>query len=134
MGTIGICMLRVSMGALMVFWGLDKLVNVEHGIRVAQTFYFGVGASAAILGVFGVAQVLLGLLIVLGWQRRYAYPALFLITLATAIGVWRSILDPWGWWLEGGNVLFYPSAIILSASLVLWGMQKHDTLNLDSRR
>ena len=44
----------------------------------------------------------------------------------TAIGVWKSILDPWGWVLEGSNVLFYPSAIVLSASLVLWAFMDED--------
>ena len=29
-------LLRVSLGLLLVFWGLDKLVNVDHSIRVAE--------------------------------------------------------------------------------------------------
>lgn len=134
MKRIGLLMLRVTMGWLMVMWGLDKLVNVEHGVRVANAFYFGLGASSAIQSGFGVLQIALGVLIVLGLWRRTAYPALTLITAATAIGVWRSIVDPWGWVLEGANVLFYPSAIILSAAIVLWGTIDQDALALDARR
>jgi uncharacterized membrane protein YphA (DoxX/SURF4 family) len=134
MAQIGLLLLRVSMGGLMVFWGIDKLANVEHSVRVAETFYLGLGTNAAFLGIFGVAQIALGALIVLGLLRRYAYPALTLICLSTALGVWKSIIDPWGWYLEGTNVLFYPSIIILAAALVLWGMLDQDVHSLDVRR
>lgn len=30
----------------------------------------------------------------------------------------KSIVDPWRWVLEGTNVLFYPSLIVLAGSLV----------------
>ena len=129
-----ILLLRVSMGLLMVLWGLDKLVNVEHAQRVAETFYFGIGTGATLLAAFGVGQVILGLVIILGWMRRYAYPVLTGITALTAIGVWRSILDPWGWVLEGSNVLFYPSLIILAAALVQWSFTEDDKLSMDAKR
>ncbi len=127
-------LLRVTMGGLTVFWGLDKLVNVEHSVAVADAFYLGIGASAFFLQAFGVAQTALGVLIVVGLYRRYAYPPLVLISLATALGVWRSIVDPWGWALEGTNVLFYPSIIILAASLVLLGFQQEDAWSMDASR
>jgi uncharacterized membrane protein YphA (DoxX/SURF4 family) len=133
MGTIGLLLVRVTMGWLMVLWGLDKIVNVEHSVRVAQAFYLGLGATAWIQTGFGVLQVILGILVILGFQRRYTYPGVFLIALVTALGVWRSILDPWGWVLDGSNVLFYPSAIVLAASVVLWGMLDEDETALDNR-
>lgn len=126
--------LRVSMGILMLLWGIDKLINVEHSQRVAEGFYFGIGGAAAVLGVFGVLEILLGILVILGLMRQYAYPALILITLLTAIGVWKSILDPWGWFIEGTNVLFYPSLIILAASMVLWSFVDQDKLSMDAKR
>jgi uncharacterized membrane protein YphA (DoxX/SURF4 family) len=123
--------LRVSLGLLMVFWGLDKLVNVEHGMAVSRGFYLGLFSVPVLLQGFGVLQVLIGLLIVAGLARRFVYPALLAITAATALGVWKSIIDPWGWYLEGSNVLFYPSLIIFAASLVLWAFRDEDTLALD---
>lgn len=127
-------LLRVTMGGLTIFWGLDKLVNVEHSLAVTEAFYLGIGASTLFLQGFGVAQTLLGVLIVLGLYRRYAYPPLVLISLATALGVWRSIVDPWGWLLEGTNVLFYPSVIILAAALVLHGFRDDDAWSMDASR
>ena len=66
--------------------------------------------------------------------RTLLYPVLLVITGATVLVVWRSIVDPWGWVLEGSNVLFYPSLIIFAGSLVLWAFREEDTLALDRRR
>ncbi len=35
-------MLRVSIGYLLVIWGVDKLVNPAHGLAVSDRFYLGV--------------------------------------------------------------------------------------------
>ena len=127
-------LLRVSLGILMVVWGLDKLLNTQHGVDVAARFYGGVSASAAIMKGFGVLQLALGGMIVLGLFRRYTYPALLLVTSTTLLGVWRSIVDPLGLFLEGGQILFYPSIIIFAATLVLWAFVAEDTRALDGRR
>jgi putative oxidoreductase len=126
--------LRLTLGALLVWWGLDKLVNVKHGVEVAQHFYFGIGTGRLFLQAFGVLETALGLLIMLGWGRRWTHPLLLLITGVTLIGVWRSVVDPWGWVLQGANVLFYPSVIIFAGAWVLWAFRDADALALDARR
>jgi putative oxidoreductase len=134
MKVISLLLLRVSLGLLMLLWGLDKLVNVEHGLRVSGSFYFGFFNSAALLQGFGVFQCVLGLLILLGIFGRFTYPVLLGITGVTLLGVWRSIVDSWGWYLEGSNVLFFPSLIIFAAALVLQAFRAEDLLSLDARR
>ncbi|MCY3599169.1 MAG: DoxX family membrane protein [Gemmatimonadetes bacterium] len=129
----GLLLLRVSTGWLLVMWGLDKFVNVEHGQRVAESFYLGIGSQAVVQNVFGGLEIALGLLVVAGLLRKWAYPAAFVVLLITALAVWRSILDPWGWVLEGSQVLFYPSIIVLAGSMVLWGTMDQDELTLDAR-
>ncbi|MDE2804303.1 MAG: DoxX family membrane protein [Gemmatimonadota bacterium] len=129
----GLFLLRVTTGWLLVMWGLDKLVNVEHGQAVAEAFYLGIGTQAAVLNVLGVLQIILGALVVLGLWRKRAYPVAFVILLITALGVWRSIIDPWGWVLEGSQVLFYPSAIIAAGALLLWGTIDEDEMTLDAK-
>ena len=129
----GLFLLRVTTGWLLVMWGLDKLVNVEHGQAVAETFYLGIGTQAIVLNVLGVLQIILGALVVLGLWRRRAYPVAFIVVAITALGVWRSIIDPWGWVLEGSNVLFYPSAIIAAGALLLWGAIDEDEMTLDAK-
>ena len=127
-------LLRVTLGALLVWWGLDKLVNVEHGVEVAQHFYFGVGTNRLFLHAFGVFETALGVLIMLDWGRRWTHPLLLLIAAVTLVGVWRSVVDPWGWFLEGANVLFYPSVIIFAGALVLWAFRDTDVLALDAAK
>ena len=129
----GLCLLRITTGWLLVMWGLDKLFNVEHGQRVAEAFCLGIGTQAAVLNVLGVLQIILGALVVLGLWRRRAYPVAFVVLLITALGVWKSIIDPWGWFLEGSQVLFYPSAIIAAGALLLWGTIDEDEMTLDAK-
>ena len=129
----GLFLLRVTIGWLLVLWGIDKFQNVEHGQAVAEAFYFGIGTQAVVQQVFGAVEILLGALVVLGLWRRRAYPLMFAILLITAIGVWKSILDPWGWFLDGSQVLFYPSAIIAAGALLLWGTIDEDGMTLDAR-
>ncbi len=129
----GLLLLRVTTGWLLVMWGLDKLFNVEHGQAVAEAFYLGIGSQAAVLNILGVLQIVLGALVVLGLWRRRAYPVAFVVLLITALGVWKSIIDPWGWFLEGSQVLFYPSAIIAAGALLLWGTIDEDEMTLDAK-
>lgn len=127
-------LMRVSTGWILVLWGVDKLVNVDHSARVAESFYFGIGSQALILNTLGALETILGLLVVVGLLRRMAYPIAAIVLGLTALSVGKSILDPWGWVLEGTNVLFYPSLIVLAASLVLWAFMDEDRMCIDARR
>jgi uncharacterized membrane protein YphA (DoxX/SURF4 family) len=111
--------LRGSIGWLLIIWGADKLVNPAHGIEVSDWLYFGWFSAGWIMTAFGAGEIALGLLTVAGLWKRATYPAVAVITGATLVGVWRSILDPWGWYLSGTNALFFPSLIIFAAVLVL---------------
>ena len=122
--------LRLSLGALMLVWGMDKFANPDHGVKVAEHFYFGVLSSHSAMPLLGGAQIVLAVLVMAGVLRRYAYPVLAVVTGATLLGVWRSVLDPWGWVLEGSNVLFFPSLIIFAAVLVLMTLRDADRLAL----
>lgn len=128
--SVSLLALRVSLGALMIVWGLDKLANPAHGVAVAGRFYFGLFDSASAMPVLGVAQIALGVLVVAGVARRYAYPALAAVTGMTLLGVWRSVVDPWGWVFERTNALFFPSLIIFAGVLVLVAFRELDELHL----
>ena len=128
----GLFLLRVTMGWLLVLWGIDKLQNVAHAQAVAETYYFGIGTQVVVQQIFGVLEILLGAMVIVGRYRRRLYPVMLVVLLVTAIGVWKSIIDPWGWFLDGSNVLFYPSAIIAAGALLLWGTIDEDDLALDA--
>jgi hypothetical protein len=117
----------------MLIWGLDKIINPQHGIEVALKFYGGAQMSTAPMKAFGAAQLALGFLVVVGVLRRFTYPALLLVAATTLVGVWRSIIDPLGLFLEGGYILFYPSLIVFAAALVLWAFRDDDAYSWDRR-
>ncbi|WP_424947530.1 DoxX family protein [Candidatus Spongiihabitans sp.] len=125
--------LRVSLGILMIFWGLDKLVNAAHSLWVANNYYLSLFATAELQHILGVIQIVLGLLVVAGLGRRYAYPVLLVVTGITLLSVWKSIIDPWGWYLEGAKVLYHPSLIIFAGACVLLAFRADDTVALDTR-
>ena len=131
MNAIALLFLRVSIGWLMVVWGVDKLTDPAHGQAVAESFYLGLGSGGTFLTVGGVFQVLLGLATVLGVFRRLTWPVLAVVNGITLVAVWKSIVDPWGFFLEGGNLVFYSSAVIFAGILVGWSAIEEDSLALD---
>ncbi len=125
--------LRVSVGLLVLIWGIDKVVDFEHAQGISDRFYLGLFSSALLLQIWGVFQSAIGALTIAGLFRRWVYPVVVAINAVSMLGVWRSIVDPWGWVLEGTNVLFFPSLIILAASLLLWAYRDEDATALDRR-
>ncbi len=126
-------LLRISLGGLMLYWGIDKLINVTHGVTVAEKFYGGMSVAATLMKGFGVLQVVLGALIIAGLFRRLTYPALLVVTGTTLIAVWKSIVDPFKLMSEGGNLIFYPSLIIFAGAFVLLAFRDMDHAALDAR-
>lgn len=126
--------LRISLGLLMLVWGLDKIINTEHGSKVAEHFYFGILSGPVAITVLGYLQVALCGLTILGLLRKLTYSAVLLITAVTALAVWKSIIDPWGWYLDGTNALFFPSLIVAAGAWVMMAFRDEDTLSLDHKR
>lgn len=131
MKAVPLLLLRVSLGWLMVVWGVDKLTDPDHGRAVAESFYLGIGTGGTFLTLAGAFQVLVGLLLVVGLLRRLGWPVVAVINAITLVAVWKSIVDPWGLFLEGGNPVFYSSAVIFAGILVGWSAIEEDTLALD---
>ena len=125
-------LLRVSLGWLMVVWGVDKLTDPDHAQAVAESFYLGIGSGGTFLTVAGALQVLVGLLVVVGLFRRVTWPIMAVVNGITLVAVWKSILDPWGFFLEGGSLVFYASAVIFAAILVGWSAIEEDVLSMDA--
>jgi putative oxidoreductase len=126
--------LRVSIALLVLIWGIDKIVDPEHAIRVSDNFYFGLLSVSSLMPLLGGAQVVVALLALVGLFRRWVDPVILLINLGSLLGVWKSIVDPWGWYLEGTNALFFPSLIIAAGCLVLIAFRDEETRVLDRRR
>jgi len=127
--------LRVSLALLLIIWGLVRLAAPEAGMGVSSKYYGGLGANLMIQTLWGSALVLIGILCLVGWQRRFALPAQAVVLVTGALAIWKYLLDPLGMWLltrETSQILFFPSLGIAFASLLLVALQADDDWSLDS--
>jgi len=126
--------LRVATGLLLVVWGVIKLGAPEASIHVSDKYYQGALSAQQLQMPLGAAEVLLGLLVVLGLFRRLVYPLQAVVLIVGAAAIWKYLLDPLGMYLlteETQNVLFFPSWAMAAASLVLIAFRDEDRLSLD---
>ena len=134
MRSVTLLFLRVSVALLVLIWGVDKIVDVDHAIAVSDRFYLGLFSFQGLVPILGVAQCAIALLGLVGLYRSIVDPLMTLINFGTLLAVRSSIIDPWGWFLEGTNNLFFPSLTVFAACLVLLAFRKEETLVLDRRR
>ncbi len=134
MKATSILALRVSIALLVILWGIDKVVDPDHAVGVSDTFYLGLLSFPGLMPLIGLVQVAVAGLALVGLFRKVVDPLILLINLGSLLGVWRSILDPWGWVMEGTNVLFFPSLIVAAGCLVLIAFQDQETYVLDRKR
>lgn len=129
-------LLRIGTGLLLVLWGGLRLMAPDAGPGLAQKYYSGFMGASALQTAFGAAEVLVGLLVVLGLFRRFVYPLQALVLVPGAIVLWRYLLDPMGLYLldrETSQILFFPSIAVAAAALVLIAFREDDRWSLDAR-
>jgi hypothetical protein len=71
--TTALVALRIGVFIVMLMWTLDKFVNVTHASGVFEHFYGLRGFGPGIMAAIGVAELLLILAFVLGYQKRISY-------------------------------------------------------------
>ena len=129
-------LLRVGTGLLLVLWGSLRVFSPATGPGLAKKYYGGLLDLPLVQVGFGTAEMILGLLVVLGLFRRVVYPVQALILVPGAIALWRYILDPMGMYLldkESSQILFFPSITVAAAALVLLAFRNEDCWPLDSK-
>ncbi|MCB9958340.1 MAG: DoxX family membrane protein [Rhodospirillaceae bacterium] len=129
-------LLRVGLGGLMVWWGLNKIVDPDLSADISDIFYFHLFEAEMLSVVFGVAQAGLGALVIIGLWRGIAYPVMAVILGFTLASTWYAVVDPFGWWLPPQvdfpfTQLFYPSIVNFAGALVLWSQMDTDRWALD---
>lgn len=127
-------LLRIGMGLFLAAWGVDKLVATEGSVGTFSHFY-GMDLGAAVLQVFGVAEILLGAALAVGLFRVATAWIQLLVNGVSTVASWKQILDPWGLFglTDGGTHLFLASIVITAASIVLVLNARDATLTLDRR-
>ena len=126
--------LRIGTGLLLILWGGLRLASPAAGPGLADKYYSGLMNMQSFQVAFGAAEMIVGLLVVLGMFRRVAYPAQAAILIAGAAMLWKYLLDPMGLYLldrETSQILFFPSITVAAATLVLIAFRDDDRLALD---
>ena len=128
--------LRVGTGLLLVVWGALRVLSPAVGPGLAGKYYGGLFNLQSIQIIYGVAEVLIGLLVVVGLFRRVSYVLQALILIPGAIVLWRYLLDPLGLYLlseQSSQILFFPSITVAAAALVLLAFKDDDCWSLDRK-
>ncbi len=129
-------LLRIGTGLLLVLWGGLRVMSPAAGPGLSNKYYGGFLDLQSLQIAFGVAEVIIGLLVVVGLFRRISYLLQALILVPGALVLWRYLLDPMGMYLldkESSQILFFPSITIAAASLVLLAFRDEDRWSLDHR-
>lgn len=122
--------LRVSLGLLVFWWGMNRIVTPASGQGVQNKFYFGLFPGEDLQFLFGYVQVAVGLLVVV-------VPLQFAICAFSSATILPALLDPFALWLpfekmSGVQHLFYPSVIIFFAGILMMMLRHEDKYNLDT--
>jgi len=126
--------LRIGTGLLLVLWGALRVISPAAGPGLASKYYGGFLDLQGLQIGFGVAEVIIGLLVVIGLFRRISYLLQAVILIPGAIMLWRYLLDPLGQYLldkESSQILFFPSITVAAATLVLLAFRDEDRWSLD---
>lgn len=129
-------LLRIGTGLLLVLWGSLRVFSPEAGPGLANKYYSGLLNVETIQLAYGAAEIVIGLLVLLGLCRRLAYSLQALILIPGALILWRYLLDPMGLYLltrESSQILFFPSITVAAACLVLLAFRDEDRYSLDHR-
>ena len=135
MKALSLLLLRLSTGIYLILWGVVKF-NADRAAGVSDRFYGGVISGETISLVLGCAQILLGVIVVLGLFRLVAYWGQVLWYLAGIIPIMVFIVDPLALYLVDppGRLTFFPSTTLLFASLIMVAFKEYDTMSVDGKR
>ena len=114
--------LRVGLGLFILIWGVAKFTQKDMWIQMFPMIYWGIAAGAAMLAVFGIVEILLAAMLILGWKVKIAASIGFLIQLLTTVAIIGRIFSPYGM-VEGApvqpNIILFAGVPILAAWLAL---------------
>jgi hypothetical protein len=119
---ISLLLLRLSLGAVMMVWAFDKILNPDHGAAVLQAFYGLPGVGEQIVRALGIVQGLVVLGFLAGAARKWTYGAVLLMHAATTLVSWSAYLEP----LE--NILFFSAWPMLAGLVALFLLRDHDRI------
>ena len=119
--TTALLALRIGVIIVMFMWTLDKLVNSPHASRVFDSFYGLGGFGPGLMAAIGVAELILVLAFVAGYQKRISYGGVLVLHAVSTLSSYRQYLAPFS------NLLFFAAWPMLAACFALYLLRDFDT-------
>lgn len=119
--TTALLALRIGVFIVMFMWTLDKFVNSSHAAGVFANFYGLRGFGAGLMTAIGIAELVLILAFVAGFQKRVTYGGVLLLHAVSTFSSYRQYLAPFS------NLLFFAAWPMLAACFALYMLRDLDT-------
>ena len=126
--------LRATTGALLIIWGVLRVMTPQTAVGLSEKYYGGMISADALIMPLAYGQIALGALVILGFLRVVIYPLQAIVLVGGAAAIWKYLADPLGLYLltpETNNLLFFPSTTVAVASLIIIFFKEYDAIALD---
>lgn len=114
--------LRIALGLFILVWGIAKFVQQDFWLQMFPMIYWGLAVGATVLAVFGIVEIVLAAMLILGWKVTIAAWIGFLIQLLTTVALIGRIAAPYVM-VEADpvkpNIVLFGTVVILGAWLAL---------------
>jgi len=114
--------IRIALGLFILVWGIAKFVQQDFWLQMFPMIYWGLVVGAAVLAVFGIVEIVLAAMLILGWKVTIAAWIGFLIQLLTTVAIIGRIAAPYVM-VEADpvkpNIVLFGTVVILGAWLAL---------------
>ncbi|MGB5443164.1 MAG: hypothetical protein WBN57_11180 [Gammaproteobacteria bacterium] len=121
---VSLLLLRMSVFLVMFMWTIDKFINPGHAAKVYESFYYIAGLESAVMYVIGALEIILLLLFLAGYKKKYTYAAVLLFHAVSTLSSFKQYLAPF----DGPNLLFFAAWPMLAACFALFLLRDGDTL------
>ena len=126
--------LRATTGALLIIWGVLRVMTPQTAVGLSEKYYGGMISADALIMPLAYGQIALGALVILGFLRNIIYPLQAIVLVGGAAAIWKYLADPLGLYLltpETNKLLFFPSTTVAVASLIIIFFKEYDRIALD---
>lgn len=114
--------LRLSVFLVMFMWTIDKFINPGHAAKVYEKFYNIAGLEDVVMFAIGVIEIILLLLFLVGYKKKYTYGAVLAIHTVSTLSSFKQYLAPF----DGPNLLFFAAWPMLAACFALFILRDQD--------
>ena len=124
--------MRLSLGAFLMIWAVDKVIAPAHAQGVFAKFYALSDMSPVVLSVLGFVQIGIILAFAAGFARLWTYGTVLLMHTVSTLSTYPHLLRPWA---QGSQLLFWTAVPVLAAMIALFLLRDRDRmLSIDAVR